>query len=678
MNKPLFFKDYLTTFFIANLFFLLLQLIYCLTKETSYIQAMTYPINVYIELIGALLIQLLLYGALSWLQTEWLWGIYPYIRNKKILHRWQLLICLTSIAGLLSVNCFYFPMSKFSRIFLPECSSYFVTTIMYLSLSILTGLSLCSLCHYAYRYPRWTTLVAAITVFIFFIPQYNSTLAMVPQEKRPNLIIIGIDSLSPDRINPTLTPTLSHFFKNSVHFQNTISPLARTYAAWTTILTGLYPLHHFARENLYPQDSIKHSSSFAWILQKMGYQTIFASDDRRFNNLGKEFGFQKIIGPRIGVSEVLLGSFYDFPVSNLLINLRISQWILPYNYINRAGHFSYYPASFDNALQRTIAQRDSTKPIFLATHFTLPHWPYAWAISSPSKIDDEYNVTNREGIYNDAVHQADQQVNHLLQVLSNNGMLENSLLIVLSDHGEVMYKTGSRKTTAHLYQGQFPGSFANYLRLNIATDLEKSIGHGSDLLSPAQYYCLLGFKIFQHGQQITQPQSINTPVALIDIAPTIANFFKFSLHDQPDGISLLTSITTTEKPLNNRLFMLESGMLPNQLLTKQKIIEAARLLFYVNPKNGLIEIKKNQFSTINAMKLYGAIQNNWIVALYPNGQEYITVILNLHNGFWTDDLGSAFAKASPVQQMLSSLRQFYKKDLSIYPKLHAIPFNHTK
>jgi hypothetical protein len=669
MNKLFTTKEYFINFFVFNLLFLFLQLIYIFCSESSFIHAISYPKTVYFGLLEAFAIQLLLYCMLSLLQTGLLWGIAPYFQSKKKLDYGQLNIYFLSVIALITLNCYFFPLSKFSRIFLPQIPISFFNLFLIISLAILSSLALIALWRWFQRSPLFLVCIATIIVVIVFIPQPFHPAPFTNNPKQPNLIIIGVDSLSPNIITSRQTPNLYHFLKESVHFEETISPLARTYSAWTTILTGLYPIHHFARENLYPAKMVKHSASFAWNLQKRGYQTIFASDDRRFNNLGKEFGFQKIIGPHIGVNDVLLGSFYDFPLSNLIINLRISHWLLPYNYTNRAGHFSYYPSTFDRALQIAIEQVNRKKPLFMAVHFTLPHWPYAWAISSPAKVNDEYNVYDRGGLYHDAIQQADNQVGKLLRLLKNTGALNNSMVIVLSDHGEVLYKKGSRKTSLKNYQGHLPSHFVDYLKRKTYTELEKSAGHGSDLLSPAQYHCLLGFKIFQQGLMITKAQTITTRVALLDIAPTIAAFFHFSLKEVPDGLSLLDTIMKQTQPLQHRAFMLESGMLPNQSLSKEKVIEYAQSIFEVNPRNSRVEIRQDKFAKINAMKLYGMIQDNWLVALYPDDKRYITVLLNLNNNFWTDDLDSDFAKLSPVQNMLKNLRKFYTYDLSKYPEV---------
>lgn len=535
---------------------------------------------------------------------------------------------------------------------------------MLFSLLVLGLLLLNTLFFTCRNYPKITgsslLIVSILSVYNMFDTNKNGQ-----RTTEPNVIIIGIDSLSPNNINKKDTPTLAHFIQTSVFFRETISPLARTYPAWTTILTGLHPYHHQARYNLMPSDLVKNSLSLAWSLQSLGYQTIFATDDRRFNNMGKEFGFQKVIGPKVGVNDILLGTFNDSPLSNLLVNLPIGRWLFPYNHINRASYFSYYPQSFEKVLDNTLISNNQTSPTFMAVHFTLPHWPYAWAESSPIQARDEYSVDDKEFLYRAALQRTDRQVEHFLQMLRKYGYLENSLIIVLSDHGEALYVPGSRQTSLKTYQGQGVSIFADYLKRKTSTELEMSAGHGSDLLSKDQYHCLLTFKIYKNNQLKTTSKIINTRVALTDITPTIQSFTGLPTRQSTDGVSLLHIITNDNKPLPERTFIMESGMLPNQFLSRERARVLGQKFFTINPQTDQLQLRKKALSTLDALKLYAVIKGDWIVALYPDDNGYIPVTLNLKNGKWTDDFNADFVKKSPAINMLSYLQQFYKRKLSL-------------
>ena len=649
-------------FSVYNLVFLSQQFAYIASDSTTFLHGVSLPFTIYYELIATLLIHILLYILLAALQTLLLLGLTLWHLSTASLRRWHISIWLLCVCTLITSNIYLFPLSRFSVLFLPILPHALVMTILLLSLLIMGMLILNLLFFIIQRYPKLITgslLIGfglSVTVFKAKIPdEYPS------QSKNPNIILIGVDSLNPNKINAKDMPTLTDFINHGILFKETITPLARTYPSWTSILTGLYPLHHHAHYNLMPPDLVNSFKSIAWTLKHQGYQTLFATDDRRFSNMGKEFGFQTVIGPKIGANDLFMGSLNDFPLSNLLINLPLSQWLFPYNYINRASHFSYYPHSFDKALQHGLSTNNTSKPMLIAVHFTLPHWPYTWASSSPTVINDKDKHQQNESLYQLGLQQVDQQVAHFLSFLRKNGYLKNSMVILLSDHGETLALPGSRQTNATNYQGLNPSRFVDYLERKNAPAIDISEGHGSDLLSPDQYHCLLAFKIYQKSKLITPSKIINTRIALIDIAPTILNFLNLN-HSNMDGVSLLDTLIGDEKPPAKRFFIMESGMLPNQIISRQKAIELGKRLFRILPSQGQLQLRKDQLPTLDAMKLYAILDGDWIVALYPDDKDYIPITQRLSNGKWTDELDSDFAKNSPAKNMLRKLHHFYNKD----------------
>jgi arylsulfatase A-like enzyme/predicted membrane protein len=501
--------QWITTFITYNLVFFILQLSYILLNNhhVTFISAIHLPPIVYLSLMGALITHLCLYVLLSLIQTACLWGIEQYQVRPHALENWHLAIWSTTVCAILTLNGYFFPLSLFSRLFLPELPKTILIALLLISLALMSVLLLNTLFFLVKKYPKKTYGVMVVT-FGFIIYKAIHLAPQIPRHQittAPNIIMIGIDSLSPRKINHRDTPTLARFVQEGVLFKETITPLANTYPAWASILTGLYPEHNQARYNLMPPDAVKSSNSIAWLLQKQGYQTLFATDDRQFNMLGRDFGFQTMIGPRGGANDFLISALNDFPLSNLLVNFPISQWLFPYNYSNRASYITYYPQSFDKRLQQLLVHHDNASPSFMAIHFTLPHWPYLWA-ESPPETNNPHDQSEQH--HQMAVQRVDQQVSILIRLLEHYGYLDNGMIILLSDHGEGFYFKGSRQTSPLHYQGPGVSRFSKYLKRNTSTVLDRSAGHGSDLLSADQYHCLLAFKIYQQGHEITLPQVI--------------------------------------------------------------------------------------------------------------------------------------------------------------------------
>ena len=130
-----------------------------------------------------------------------------------------------------------------------------------------------------------------------------------------------------------------------------------------------------------------------------------------------------------------------------------------------------------------------------------------------------------------------------------------------------------------------------------------------------------------------------------------------------DGISLLPTILNPQKSLPERAFFIESGIFPNQKLSREKTIEIGKEFYEVNPGSGELEIKPNKLKYFDEQKLYGIIDGNWVLALYPDDKTYIAVIQNLATGEWTDDLHDAFAQKTPAAILYQQLKHFYGKKL---------------
>ena len=666
-----FIKKNISIFLIINLIFVIYQIlsIYSdLTKTTSI--TLTIPSTSYLVIFMALCIQIVLYAILSSIQSLWLYSVIYYkkgINYQQYIYHWQLFIIIVSIIFLFTSNGYFFTNNIFNNLFYTHKYHKLMMTLLILSTGIIVLLTINTI-KILWSYQITLVIIVITTAYYIYIIFNNlQTPAIIPAAQ-PNIILIGIDSVNPERITLHNTPTIYNFLHSGAYFINTISPLARTYPAWTTILTGLYPINHYARENLIPISLVKSNASIIWQIKQLQYQTMFATDERRFSNIDKDFGFDRIIGPRLGINDFILGSFYNFPLSNLLINSPIGAWLFPYQYINRASHYVYYPQIFDKEITKTL-QKNHQQPCFLAVHFTLAHWPYTWASSKP--------YTKDKIQYFQALHRVDKQVATLLKQLQKYKLLNNSLIILLSDHGEALYfDTNSRLTQLKNYQGKLPSTLVHYFKTMTATTLSQSNGHGSDILSPIQFSCLLGIKIFFNNKQINQQQIIKTRIALIDIAPTIYDFLHLSVANNFDGISLLQKILNPESKLIQRAFILESGMLPNLLIaTNNKVFlhqsvginELMNNLYKINKKTQYIELKKDKLLQVNASKLYGIIDGHWLLALYPNQLQYIPVLMNLHNKKWTDSANSVFAKTNHLQKLLKKLQMMYNNDLHSYP-----------
>lgn len=593
-----------------------------------------------------------------------------------------------AIVFLVFANMYYYPNSIFS--FLPQAlGPHFgawltpqnIHTIMFVSGAFLAIAALMAILgSLVWLFKNKTilsTLVLLILVGVGYVMYQHeqksiASTATVINSKQPNVIIIGVDSLMPR----TLTyfgakqenlPNIDNWLQNATVFTHSLSPLARTSPAWVSILTGDDPKLTNARYNLTDPSQFTFKETIADLLKKRGYYTVFATDDRQFDQINEQFGFTTVVGPEQGLNDFLLSQINDFPLSNLMINLPISAWLFPYNYANRASGFSYYPQTFNKDLAKQIAERPKNQPFFLAVHFAMPHWPYYDATMPVDKITKKSDKTS-EQMYLQSLTVADKQVAMLLDTLQQQGLLKNTLVIMLSDHGNTFAEPGDRITQKQYYQPSTAKAPFRFYSKNLA------YGHGVDVLTLAQYHTLLAARYYNGKKQFVG--SKKSVVSLIDITPTILDFLNIQSPYKMQGKSLLPLIDTAQEFNVSRPIFIETGFsLPTILSASPKaeeVLNQGIKYYQVIPKSGLVVVNPIYRDLIIKGKNRAVIDAPWMLAYYPNGNGTAALVLvNLRTHQWTTDMNSDFARSAPVIALAMQLKRFYGDEITLPNLGHA-------
>jgi arylsulfatase A-like enzyme len=474
---------------------------------------------------------------------------------------------------------------------------------------------------------------------------------------KPDIIIIGLDSFRPDHLKQpgdtvSITPNLDAFLAESYRFERAYTPMARTYPAWMSILTGRYPIEHGARENLLDPKYLKDGErSLPFLLKAQGYTTVYSIDETRFSNIDKRYGFDITVTPEIGAADFLLSSAADLPLSNIL-NLapRLHAVLFPYQFMNRAVHKTYEPANFDDELTNLVSSADQQKPLFLVTHFELPHWPFDWRESTNYIAPENPRLAALSpSTYQKAVHRADLQFASLIEVLKRNGRLDNAVVVVLSDHGEGFSEFANKWETGS--QGAL-------------IDLPPFKGHGLSVMDEAQIHVLLAFKRF--GKEISKGADQRL-TSLIDIAPTTLQLAGFDKNEiKASGCDLFDN---HNKPncSEDRVLFTESGfyvpsMLSDEPFDQQKIAEEAQAYYDVNPDTRLT-FKTDYLPQLLKDKQRAAISKNWIAASVPQYGQKQFVLGNLEKHvFWNMQDKSNYNQPKDKKQLFVQLCQKYAND----------------
>ncbi len=362
---------------------------------------------------------------------------------------------------------------------------------------------------------------------------------------KPNILFIMADQLAarylPFHGHPLVkTPNLSRLAAEGVVFENAYSTSPLCAPARATVMNGLLP----SRTGVYDNAAEFPSAIPTWAhyLRREGYKTCLS-------------GKMHFVGPDQlhGLEERLTTDIYpaDFGWTP---DWRLRQERIDWWYHNMTSVLQPGIAEITNQLEfdddvcfqaiRKVydhARFNADKPLALMTSFTHPHDPYAarkqfWDMYKDADIDmprtphrqkqqldshsqrlyemsamDDYTVTEqdvrsaRHGYYAN-ISYVDNLVGQLIDVLEKTGMLDNTIVVFTSDHGD------------------FLG--------------ERGLWYKMSFLEPSAHVPLL---IWQPNR--FKARRVKEPVSLADILPTLADIGRggsLQLARKVDGRSLLS------------------------------------------------------------------------------------------------------------------------------------------
>ena len=428
--------------------------------------------------------------------------------------------------------------------------------------------------------------------------------------KRPHVILIGVDSLRPDAVamgrSVGLTPNIDRFISDAVRFDDAITPLARTFPSWITMLTGRHPVTTGVRENLLSPEDIHVSGTLPDVLRSNGYRTVYATDDVRCSNIDQRYGFDAIVGPKIGALDFLLGTVNDLPLPNLVVNTWLGKWLFPYNYVNRASAVTY---EIDTFVDEVGSEVDFEQPTFLAVHLTLPHYPYYWARDNTGSLAESLR---QPYLYSNSVIGVDRQVGLLLDMLERKGALNNAIVVLLSDHGEALGMPSD-----------------NLLADRAAKRAARGVtvqmwGHGNSTLSPAQFHVLFAWRGYGSSDAAVGRGRLDTPASLEDLMPTMLDIVGISSDATFDGLSLRAEVAAGDaapERLQDRVRYTETGITMG--FTKlgeakvDEIVQQGMSAYAINPANGRLELRKEYFDDLMRSKQRAAVGQTKLLSAVP-------------------------------------------------------------
>jgi choline-sulfatase len=234
-----------------------------------------------------------------------------------------------------------------------------------------------------------------------------------------NIVVVTIDTLRPDHLHcygyPNIeTPASDQLAQQGALFEDAVAQAPLTPPSHASIFTGQYPTVHGVRNT---GGFVLPSSArpLARILQEQGWDTAaFVSSAVLKKVMGFNNGFAVYDDqmPRQGSAEEVS----EDP--------------------ERPG-----AETVDRALQWLNAQ--SGKPYFLWVHLYDPHMPY--------HPPGEFKLKYKDRPYDGEIAYADQQLGRLLEAVRKKSLADQTIIAVLSDHGESLGEHGEYSHGVFLY-----------------------------------------------------------------------------------------------------------------------------------------------------------------------------------------------------------------------------------
>lgn len=470
---------------------------------------------------------------------------------------------------------------------------------------------------------RFTWMLASVVIVAAVTVATVDGEASAVQGSKPrpgNVLVIGLDSLRRDLAlgaSASEMPNLAAFRQTAYVHSNVVTPLARTFPAWVTMLTGLHPTESGVRDNHAPQAAIAKPESIAWKLKAQGYRTVYATDETRFSNIGPDFGFDQVVGPKQGVSDFLLGQFSDLPLVNLAVQIPGIEVFLPTLVGNRAFAHAYRPARFVARLESALGDPDH-RPVFAAVHLCAAHWPFYTA--------DDPLVGTVADAYGQSARVLDRQFGDLLQMFRRQGYLDDqTLVVVVADHGEVLHSDHAARPQIR-YHGQ-----VGEIGLPLA-------GHGSGLLGARDWEVFAMFSGSAAGIGAIPHKVSDRLGSLEDLAPTILRLVGASPGTGPVlDIAAPTGIEAVASSKPRGYVMLETGFSPANLNLQdpdgETAARIAQTAYDVMP-DGRVELKPAIYADIIASKEIGVTDGRNLLAHVVNRQGGALVSVDREAGRW--------------------------------------------
>jgi hypothetical protein len=274
-----------------------------------------------------------------------------------------------------------------------------------------------------------------------------------------SVLILAVDSLRTDRLeSKEVMPHSSALLSEGLLFRHAVTPIARTFPSWVSILTGLEPRHHHVR-TMFPDVASRRDigPTFVSELRDRGFRTFVVSDFAGDIFPRLPAGFEEVDAPKL-TADALAASTVLAAHGGSLSFLRSAlgrSWLHEWSDLASLSD-PHWLAEKTLAHARTEPGRPFVGVVFFST----AHFPYVapwpdyliggagyrgpFLYHAPPVLGERElttaDVDQVRARYDGALHAADRAISEIVESLRDSGQLASTLVAILGDHGEELYE----------------------------------------------------------------------------------------------------------------------------------------------------------------------------------------------------------------------------------------------
>jgi arylsulfatase A-like enzyme len=339
----------------------------------------------------------------------------------------------------------------------------------------------------------------------------------------PDVLVVMIDTLRADALGcyggEARTPNMDALAARGVVFEDVFAPSSWTLPSVASLFTSTYPWQHgctdFDRRIAGPLPSLPE------LLRDAGYRcrgvvgNPFVDESRGFARGFEVFDvYTHEVERRLFVTR-----FFELSLelTRLLVDRQRSlvPWLEPRPPF-LSTRLTFYAQDEDlNDRVRSFAWPVRDRPAFTYVHYVAPHTPYLehplpFLKTQPPGTED--NVEELRARYLEEVAYTDRAVGELLEALESDRILEDTIVVITSDHGEEFLEHGGWE-------------------------------HGTGL-----YQEVVRIPLIVAGPGIAEGRRVARRVQLVDVAPTLLELAGLEVPESFVGASLVPELAAGAAP----------------------------------------------------------------------------------------------------------------------------------